>query len=790
MPPVMDKKDLHILQMIFVKHVEWYCILNQKGFHIMRESHVISQAKNSKKMQESYQGECADYSKVKKSRELESRAHFRKMEDNYLEVRGYRDMVDSRPRHKMLEQKHPLENFWSHPGPYNNCRAVEDQLPHCVPAQSKTYDSFQDELEDYIKGQKARGLDPNISFRRITENYRYRDQRYKERFDPGYRQRMCEEKFSSECPQTYQRQYNGSPVEGQLPHWLPPHSKRRNDDFQAEFDDYNKVQESRELKPKTSFRRIDSAIETHNYREMDDRRSKHRMFEQRFPCETFQTYTDPHNSSHVVENKLPHYLPAYESQQSLDSDSYYQFTRDCFSEKPVPLSLSQQENNPGSHSVEFDIYKQLPSYDSASAHETSHKRRHQKRRRHLEEGKERPEKEQSKHKRKRSCQDKDLDQDKSTEQTKGEEDKAGFHYDKKRARFFVQNARTASALKDISNKICDETSQKVAVMKRYDASQKSLDLQRFRFDQDLMDNDIDMMLNRRSCMIATLQIVQRNIPELKSFFELEKVKDLNLEELWLEGNPFCNHVSDQSDYIRYYLCYDNGDRFRLLDAYHDEACFSLAIPFNFNDPDMSNLEEYFKYNRDIKKLQDSYTRMRLLKHTKQDIVDSLSLLPKTQHDFCSFWVDLCLHTVSTRVFCRSYPESWRICIMNDELIVRNASPREIKNAFISLPPADTSSKPPLSEEQQEMVKSFSVQSGMKLNWSQKCLEDNGWDYTKAAEVFTIMQVGSGYRVGKSWMSLCLQQDGVWVAWGSNSRSSDILTFSLQNEDKIPKEFFK
>ncbi|MEJ1282184.1 hypothetical protein NN561_013136 [Cricetulus griseus] len=295
--------------------------------------------------------------------------------------------------------------------------------------------------------------------------------------------------------------------------------------------------------------------------------------------------------------------------------------------------------------------------------------------------------------------------------------KVTFHYDKKRARFFVQNARTASALKDISNKICDETSQKVAVMKRYDASQKSLDLQRFRFDQDLMDNDIDMMLNRRSCMIATLQIVQRNIPELKSFFELEKVKDLNLEELWLEGNPFCNHVSDQSDYIRYYLCYDNGDRFRLLDAYHDEACFSLAIPFNFNDPDI-------------------------------------------------------------------------ICIMNDELIVRNASPREIKNAFISLPPADTSSKPPLSEEQQEMVKSFSVQSGMKLNWSQKCLEDNGWDYTKAAEVFTIMQVGSGYRVGKSWMSLCLQQDGVWVAWGSNSRSSDILTFSLQNEDKIPKEFFK
>ncbi|CAO2623044.1 Zinc finger matrin-type protein 1 [Lemmus lemmus] len=245
----------------------------------------------------------------------------------------------------MLEQQLPLENFWTQPGPYNNPRAVEDQLPHCLPAQSKTYDSFQDELEDYIKGQKARGLDPNISFRRMTENYKYRDHSYRERIDSEHRQRMCEARFSFESPQTYHRQYNGSPVEGQLPHWLPPHSKRRN-----------------------------------------------------------------------------------------DSDNYYQFTRDCFSEKPVPLSLSEQENNPGSHSVEYDIYKEMPSYDNTSAHETSHKRRHQKKRRHLGEEKERPEKEQSKHKRKRSYQDKDLDKDKNVEQTKGEakgeEYKAGVSSEK------------------------------------------------------------------------------------------------------------------------------------------------------------------------------------------------------------------------------------------------------------------------------------------------------------------------------------------------------------------------
>ncbi|GAB1303120.1 Nuclear RNA export factor 2 [Apodemus speciosus] len=463
-----------------------------------------------------------------------------------------------------------------------------------------------------------------------------------------------------------------------------------------------------------------------------------------------------------------------------------------------------------------------------------------------------------------------------------------FHYDKNRARFFVQNAKTASALKDVSYRICDEASRKISIfvspsvvpysvqnkftseqmehlkismMNRYDASQKALDLEKFRFDQDLMDKDIDMMLNRRSCMVATLQIIESNIPELlslnlknnklyqldglsdmtekaphvkilnlsrnklKSITELEKVKELKLEELWLEGNPFCNCFSDHSEYIstirdlfpkllrldgkelivptgmdieapqpckktcnepeliknlvlqflkEYYLFYDNGDRLRLLDAYHDQACFSLSVPFNVSDPDLNNLEEYFKYNRDIKKQQDSYMRMQLLKHTKHDIVNSLILLPKTQHDLCSFWVDLCFHTemmlcfsvnglfkevegkcqgcirAFTRIFIAIPCSDSRICIMNDELIVRNASPKEIQKAFTSSPAPHISFKPLISEEQQEMVKSFSEQSGMKLDWSQKCLEDNEWDYTKAGEAF----------------------------------------IALQNEGKIPKEFFK
>lgn len=50
----------------------------------------------------------------------------------------------------------------------------------------KTYDSFQDELEDYIKVQKARGLEPKTCFRKMREDY-LETYGYKEEvtLDPG-----------------------------------------------------------------------------------------------------------------------------------------------------------------------------------------------------------------------------------------------------------------------------------------------------------------------------------------------------------------------------------------------------------------------------------------------------------------------------------------------------------------------------------------------------------------------------------------------------------------------------
>ncbi|KAM7045543.1 nuclear RNA export factor 2-like [Molossus nigricans] len=338
-----------------------------------------------------------------------------------------------------------------------------------------------------------------------------------------------------------------------------------------------------------------------------------------------------------------------------------------------------------------------------------------------------------------------------------------FHYAQNRAQFFVQDASAASALKDVSYKIYDEENKKIPIFvstsvpysvqdklkpeemeqlkltmnKRYDVSHKALDLQSLRYDPGFAHLHINIILNRRSCMAATLQIIEKNFPELlslnlhnnrlyqldglsdiiqmaptikilnlsknelKSTWELDKIKGLKLEELWLEDNPLCHTFPDQSMYIRYYLIYDSGDRQRLLGAYHDEACFSLTIPFIWDNPAISSLFEYFKDNINMEILKDpSACGMEKIGPGKK---------------------------LSEGPFFSS------IFIVNDELFVRDATPSEIQKSF-SIP------VPTLSQEQQEMVQVFSTQSGMKPQWSQKCLQDNEWNYTRAAQVFTMLKI--------------------------------------------------
>uniref|UniRef100_A0A8C9TXZ0 Nuclear RNA export factor 1 n=1 Tax=Scleropages formosus TaxID=113540 RepID=A0A8C9TXZ0_SCLFO len=207
---------------------------------------------------------------------------------------------------------------------------------------------------------------------------------------------------------------------------------------------------------------------------------------------------------------------------------------------------------------------------------------------------------------------------------------------------------------------------------------------------------------------------------------------------------------------QYYSIYDSGDRQPLLDAYHDGASFSLSIPFSVQNPSRCSLGEYHKDSRNIKKLKDPTTRFRLLKHTRLNVVAFLNELPKTQHDIASFTVDV-MFTISQKstTFCFSIiviflttcllspsPSIFiSLCIVNDELFVRNATTEEIRKAFAAPAPTPSSSPvPTLSAPQQEMLSSFSQKSGMNLEWSQKCLQDNDWDFNRAAQIFTQLKV--------------------------------------------------
>ncbi|XP_075902492.1 nuclear RNA export factor 1 isoform X2 [Nelusetta ayraudi] len=455
-----------------------------------------------------------------------------------------------------------------------------------------------------------------------------------------------------------------------------------------------------------------------------------------------------------------------------------------------------------------------------------------------------------------------------------------YHVEHNRAHFYVDDSPTATAIHKCSHKITDSDGYKVEVhinpsappsfllsdlkpehldhlkqcmAKRFDGSQQALDLNNIRTDPDLVSQNVEVILNRKTNMEAVIKIIEENIPELnslnlsnnrihkldefaelvtkvpqlktlnlshnelKSDRELDKIKGLKLVELWLNRNPLGDLFKDQASYIsavrqrfprllkldgqdlpapigfdvetpttippskgscfgsdeikglilrflqQYYSIYDSGDRQPLLDAYHDGASLSITTPYTTQNPSRSSLGEYHKDSRNLKRLKDSTIRFRLLKHTRLNVVAFLNELPKTQHDIASFTVDVNTYTntllsftvsgifkevavdgksrESTMAFSRvliTVPAgSTGLCIVNDQLFIRMATTEEIRRAFVAPAPTPSSSPvPTLTAQQQEMLTAFSQKSGMNLEWSQKCLQDNEWNFDRAAQIFT------------------------------------------------------
>nr|XP_025041635.1 lysine-rich coiled-coil protein 1 [Pelodiscus sinensis] len=107
----------------------------------------------------------------------------------------------------------------------NKHQIKETMVVNLIKNSKKTYDSFQDELEDYIKVQKARGLEPKTYFRKAEEEFEnYELEAVNDcedivssrvTFEQGQHSIFFSETYMSSCG-----------IENRSPCWSPAHENR------------------------------------------------------------------------------------------------------------------------------------------------------------------------------------------------------------------------------------------------------------------------------------------------------------------------------------------------------------------------------------------------------------------------------------------------------------------------------------------------------------------------------------------------------------------------------------
>ncbi|KAJ8940254.1 hypothetical protein NQ314_010776 [Rhamnusium bicolor] len=357
---------------------------------------------------------------------------------------------------------------------------------------------------------------------------------------------------------------------------------------------------------------------------------------------------------------------------------------------------------------------------------------------------------------------------------------------------------------------------------------------------NLFDNKIMMLSVFKKSLkkLPNLKILHMGNNKLRDISQLDSLQGLPIIDLVLDGNPLCDKFKEQTSYIsevrkrfpkcikldgidlpppicfditeehhlpdpqqtflcnseggsivrqfleQYFLIYDTNNRQPLLQAYHENAIFSMtmAYPYGCKDKAAAWLHWYHTDNRNLKRVLDTERRVKLLKQGQLAVVSYLQEMPLTKHDIHSFTVDLTLFTPQMlcltvsgmfrelksgnksppiRYFFRTLvivPAGSGFCIANEELHITNAFPDQAKEAFKTpvaveptpVAPVATVSSPggpavspivpvPDDATKQEMVRQMSAQSGMNLEWSLKCLEETQWDFQRASLVFQHLQ---------------------------------------------------
>ncbi|XP_015510716.1 nuclear RNA export factor 1-like [Neodiprion pinetum] len=328
------------------------------------------------------------------------------------------------------------------------------------------------------------------------------------------------------------------------------------------------------------------------------------------------------------------------------------------------------------------------------------------------------------------------------------------------------------------------------------------------------------ILTKKLPKLKVLYIGENRIQEVS---HLDVIKDLKLEELRLAGNPVCAKYKDrqtayfsdvrkrfprllkldgiilpppirfdvadetaslpptQRMYVvntdaqaiagqflqQYFMIFDSDNRQPLLDAYHEQASFSMTVSYGSNG---NKLDSYLRENRNLFRLNDIERKRKLLKQGRLPVVSFISEMPKTKHDLDGFTMDLCLATETMmmiivtglfkeldgkknpiRYFNRTFlivPEGGGYCICNEQLHISHPTDEQEKKAFTvrqsqpssSSTPASTSSGTSVvtgisDEAKQHMTIALSEKTKMNLEWSFKCLAEVQWDFNNALAAF-------------------------------------------------------
>lgn len=208
---------------------------------------------------------------------------------------------------------------------------------------------------------------------------------------------------------------------------------------------------------------------------------------------------------------------------------------------------------------------------------------------------------------------------------------------------------------------------------------------------------------------------------------------------------------------QFFKLYDSDNRQPLLDAYHESAMFSLSAQGRHE-----LLSAYIPESRNLKRVDYEKKRHELLRRGRLSVVAFLSKLPKTEHDMNTFTLDVpftseslmtftvtgCFRERGTKQnnikhFNRCFlvvPQNSGFCIINETLFVSAATDLSTRKAFINPPPSIAAAPAAVPDvdpaAKQSLALAFSEKSGMNIQFSAKCLEENCWDFDKAAAVFS------------------------------------------------------